>query len=163
MSNAPLRSPDQIVAGAPSGIQRTAPQSAQAERPNPFALYYSPDQIVDEQGNMRSGLSPYAPFRGESAYAKVMGFTPPLPPQYFWPEEGGVGSGSGGGSGQPFVYNQAPPAPPSLERLQPQSFNMQDPYPAPQRGPEPAPFQTQGAPPEPYRRDNAKYRKLLGY
>ena len=71
--------------------------------------------------------------------------------------------GGGGGRGGPFVYNQPPPAAPSLERAQPQSFNMQDPYPSPARGPESAPFQTQGAPPEPYRRDDTKYRKLLGY
>lgn len=76
---------------------------------------------------------------------------------------GGGGGGGGGGRGGPFVYSGSPPSAPTLERSQPSSFNMQDPYPAPARGPEPAPFQTQGAPPEPYRRDDTKYRKLLGY
>jgi hypothetical protein len=76
--------------------------------------------------------------------------------------DGSGGSGSGGGSGVPFVFNQAPPSAPSLDRSQPQSFNMQDPYPAPQRGQAPT-YQQPASPPPIFQRDSERYRKLLGY
>jgi hypothetical protein len=75
---------------------------------------------------------------------------------------GGGGGGSGGGSGVPFVFNQAPPSAPSLDRSQPQSFNMKDPYPAPQRGQAPT-YQQPASPPPIFQRDSERYRKLLGY
>ncbi len=157
----PGASPDQMVAAI-----NAQPTQRQSQNINPYSLYYAPDQIVDSKTGQiydpsGHGLDQIA-FRGQGAYAKAYGFTP-VDHQLMWPDMSMGGGGSGGGQGYPFVYQGSPPPPPALERAQSPSFNMQDPYPAPQRGPEPTPYKLPGEPPATYKRDEARYRKLLGY
>ncbi len=170
-ANTPAAPPANVRPGATPDQMYSASQ-AQQQQPSrakdwhdPYSLYYAPDMIVDSKTGQIYDPSGHGKetiaFRGYGAYAKAHGFNPP-DYQLGWPEPSMGGGGAGGGSGAPFVYNQPPPSAPSLDRAQPQSFNMQDPYPAPQRGAEPT-YQQPAAPPPTFQRDSEKYRKLLGY
>lgn len=123
---------------------------------NPFELYYSPDQVADERGNLRAGLSPWAPFRGESAFARAHGYTPP-PHQV--ETYSGRGGGRGGAAGRPAIpYKHDVNVMEKLMGAMPQFERME--YTPVERDFVPPP--PAGEPPARPERDREKYMKLLG-
>lgn len=118
---------------------------------NPWALYYSPDQMVDERGQIRGGMPETAPFRGIGAMQMAHGYRPePIQVPQSMPMGGG--GSAGGARGAPFNFSYQRPEMPQFQQAPQRTVDMQDPMP-----PAPRPEA-----PEPHVRDAAKFEKLLG-
>jgi hypothetical protein len=153
----PGASPDQMYSAAQAQQQPKSPRDWH----DPYSLYYSPDMIVDSKTGQIYDPSGHGKdtiaFRGYGGYAKAHGFPPPNY-QLDWPEPpmGRGGGGGGAGGGHPFVFNDPSPSAPTMDRMQsPAPFNMQDPYPAPERGPAPSLPESSAQAPPAYQRPPA--------
>lgn len=130
------------------GLHQDSPYVDRHGSINQWALYYSPDQVVNEHGEVRGGMPDTAPFRGMAGLQVAHGFRPePIQP----PPQTGAG-GAGGRGGAPFRFDYQRPQTPQFQQAPQRTVNLQDPMPPAERP----------QAPEPHVRDAAKLEKLLG-